>query len=655
MAVLRFLAVTLIALLLLSPFLQTFDQTVQDPVVVVAQDNSSSIRDAFTEEDSAAYQEEVRAFIEELDDKFTVEPLLYGSDITRGEEADFVESSTDIATMIDYVHRSYGDQNLAAIIVTSDGLYNQGKNPLYQSQKVNSPVYAIALGDTTPSVDLAIQQVLHNRISFLGDRFPIQVDIQANRLEGRRATVSIQRITGGNVQTLAQEALTIDRDNFFQTKEFVLDADQAGVNRYRVRVTGISGEEQYNNNIKDFYIEVIDGRLEVLVLGSAPHPDMAALKELISINQNYNVTVELAENFTEAIEDFDLVIFHQLPDGRTNIDPWLKAMESASIPSLFVLGEATSLTQFNTAQELLEITGGNSSPNEVQPLINGQFELFKIPDGLEQQLRSFAPLYAPFGEYATSAAASVYLYQKIGNVDTRYPLMLFGESKGIKTGIIAGEGIWKWRLVDFLQNGSHELTAELVNKAVQFVTVKDDKRKFRAEPSKSLYSDEETITFTAELYNQAYELINEPDAFLVIRDEADKEYSYTFSKTSDSYVIDVGRFAVGEYRYTAFTDYGGQRQSVNGKFNVQEIQLENYVTTADHSLLFALADKYGGDVYYPGSMASLAETLNSDESLKPVIYQSVGSQPLLNFKWVFFMLLLLLSAEWFMRRFFGGY
>ena len=94
---------------------------------------------------------------------------------------------------------------------------------------------------------------------------------------------------------------------------------------------------------------------------------------------------------------------------------------------------------------------------------------------------------------------------------------------------------------------------------------------------------------------------------------------------------------------------------MNGKFNVQEIQLENYVTTADHSLLYALSDKYGGRVYYPGSLATLGETLLNDESLKPVVYQSVGSQPLLNFKWVFFILLVLLSAEWFMRRFFGGY
>ena len=655
MSVLRFVSVTLISALLLSPFLQTYDQTIQDPVIVIAQDNSSSIKDAFEEGDSAAYSEEMSGLIGALEDRFTVETVLFGSEISQGAEANFSESSTDIASMLDHVQRTYGDQNLAGIIMTSDGLFNQGKNPLYQQQKVSAPVYAVALGDTTPSVDLAIQQVLHNRISFLGDRFPIQVDIQANRLNGRSATISVQRVTGGNTQTLAEESLTIDRANFFTTREFVLDADVAGINRYRIRVSGISGEEQYSNNIKDFYIEVIDGRLEVLVLGSSPHPDMAALKELIATNQNYNVSVQLAADFIDPIEEYDLVIFHQLPDERSNIAPWLTAMESNSIPALFVLGEGSSLSKFNGVQELLEITGTGSSPNEVQPLVNSQFELFVVRDDLQQQLRSFAPLYAPFGEYAASPAASVFLYQKIGNVDTRFPLMVFGESRGVKTGVIAGEGIWKWRLVDYLQNGSHDLTAELINKAVQFVTVKDDKRKFRAQPAKSLFSDEETITFTAELYNQSYELINGPDVFLVIRDDADKEYSYTFSKSTDSYVIDVGRFPVGEYRYTAFTDYGGQRQNVNGKFNVQEIQLESYVTTANHGLLYALSEKYGGEVIYPGALATLGQDLLADESLKPVVYQSVGSQPLLNFKWVFFLLLLLLGAEWFMRRFFGGY
>jgi len=655
MAVLRFGTVTLLAALLLSPFLKMYEQTVQEPVVIIAQDNSSSIGDFLAGEDSLAYVAAIDKLASDLSGKYTVERLKFGATIEESADVNFEDKVTDISQLLEYVGKQYGDQNLGAVILATDGLYNRGKNPLYLSQEMQAPLYTIALGDTTVKTDLLIQQVLHNRISFLGDKFPIQVDISAHKLAGRNATISIQRINGSKVTTLMQEAIKIDDDYFFETREFLLDADQAGVNRYRVRLSGISGEEQYANNLKDIYIEVIDGRLEILVLGSAPHPDLAALREIISTNENYNVTSDLFSDFDDKAEDFDLVILHQLPDSKHNITPLLATLDKANIPRMYIIGEGTALPRFNDVQDILSITGGTQNSNEVTALIDPQFQLFTIQENFENQIRTFAPLNAPFGEYSVNPAADIYLYQKIGNVDTRFPLMLFGESGGLKTGILAAEGIWKWRLYDYLQNGSHDLTNTLINKAIQYVTIKDDRRKFRSMPSKNLFNDDEQITFSAELYNQSYELINTPDAFLIIRDDDANEYSYTFNKTSHSYAISIGRFAVGEYRYTAFTDYGGKRLQINGKFSVKEIQLESYATTADHSTLYTLSAKYGGEVYYPASLDHLSEQLLSSNDLKPVIYQSVRNRPLLQIRWLFFGFLILLTGEWFMRRFLGGY
>lgn len=653
--ILRFVTVTLLSAMLLSPFLQMYEQTIQDPIVVIAQDNSTSAGDFANTEDSIAYLLALDQLETSLDEKYTVERLTFGASVEEGNDITFGDQVTDISELLEYTGQQYGDQNLGAVIIATDGLYNRGRNPLYMSQDISAPVYTIALGDTSAKTDLLIQQVLHNRISFLGDKFPVQVDISARELAGRKATISIQRISGGNASTLIQEEIQINSDHFFQTREFLLDANQAGVNKYRVRVSGISGEEQYSNNSKDFYIEVIDGRLEILVLGSAPHPDLAALREIISTNENYNATLSLVSDFKENVSLFDLVILHQLPDSRHQISNLLTTLKNARVPIMFIVGEGTSLPRFNDAQDILAIHGGTASSNEVTALVDKQFQLFTIQENFENQIRTFAPLNAPFGEYDMNPAASVYLYQKIGNVDTQFPLLLFGESSGLKTGVLAAEGIWKWRLFDFLQNGSHDLTNTLINKAIQYVTVKDDRRKFRAHPSKNLYNDDEEISFGAELYNQSYELVNVPDVFLIVRDDDGKEYSYTFNKTTHSFEIGIGRFAVGEYTYTAFTDYVGKRLNVNGKFSVREIQLESYVTTADHNLLYSLSSKYGGQVVYPSALNQLETQLLTSESLKPVIYQSVRNHPLLQLKWIFFVFLLLLGLEWFLRRYFGGY
>jgi hypothetical protein len=313
------------------------------------------------------------------------------------------------------------------------------------------------------------------------------------------------------------------------------------------------------------------------------------------------------------------------------------------------------LNRFNTAQPYLKIITAQKASNEVTAIVANNFQLFTIPEDLSLAISKFAPLQAPFGQYDLNPAAQVYLWQRIGKVETQFPLLVFGENGGVKTAILSAEGFWRWRLYDFMQHGTHELTHTLLSKIVQYVTVKDDKRRFRATPSANLFQDNEVISFDAEVYNQSFERVTAPDVFLEIKDAEGNTYNYTFSKTDDIYTLSIGKFPVGEYRYVAFTDYEGQRQQASGKFNVQATELESYVTTADHRLLQGLTAQYGGSVYYPQDLNTLTNALLADESIKPVLYQSVINQPLIHLRWIFFLFLLVLGVEWFVRRYLGGY
>lgn len=655
MSVLRFLSVTTISMLLLSPFLKLFNESTQNPVIVIGQDNSASIADAMSRDDSTAYVNALKDFREKLGDKYELQVVTVGESVHKKDTFSFNEPMTDLAQFLEYTTDQYGDQNLGAIILASDGLYNRGKNPLYVPRRTTAPVYTIALGDTTLKTDILISRVLHNRIAFLGDKFPVQVDIAANKLIGRNATVKIERIDGSQRNSVGQTTVRVEGDPWFRTEEFIIEAQQPGVLRYRASVSGVGGEEVYGNNSKDFYIEVIDGRVKILLLANSPHPDVSALHAVLQEHQNYTPTVAMINDFKGSIKDFDLVIFHQLPSARHDISAVITEMDALQKPRLFIVGEQTMLNRFNTTQPYLKIQAGQQSTNEVTALVESSFQLFTVPEDLNNQISKFAPLNAPFGQYTTDPSAQVYLWQRIGRVDTEFPLMLFGETGGVKTGIIAAEGFWRWRLHDFMQHGTHELTHALLSKTIQYVTVKDDKRRFRAAPTSNLFQDNEPITFDAELYNRSYERVTDPDVFLEVRDSEGNAYNYTFSKSGDYYTLSIGKFPVGEYRYTAFTDYDGQRQQVNGRFNVQAIELESYVTTADHRLLKSLADQYGGDIYYPQALNSLADSLLADERIKPVIYQSVVNEPIIHLRWIFLFFLVLLGLEWFMRRYLGGY
>lgn len=655
MSTLRFLSVTCISFLLLSPFLRLLRETVQNPVIVIGQDDSASLNDAMSSEDSTHYVAAVQRMRDALSEKYDVRMFTFGEATRQSDSVTFRQQVTDIADFLDHTYEALADQNTGAIILATDGLYNRGRNPLYLSQRLSAPLYSIALGDTTIKTDLLVSRVLHNTIAFLGDKFPVQVDVSASRLAGRTATLRIERIDGSERTLLEERTLRIDGENWFRTEEFLLEARHPGVTRYRAQLSSMPGEVLYSNNSKDFYIEVIDGRVRILVLGNSPHPDLAAFSAVLQEQQNSSADIVLFKDFKGNVKDYDMVILHQLPSAQHDIQPLLSQMDALQKPRLFVVGSQTLLNRFNAAQPYLRIASGQQAVNEVTAIIEPSFNLFKVANDMTAQISRFAPLAAPFGQYEVAPNAQVYLWQRIGRVETQFPLILFGETSGVKTCILAAEGFWRWRLHDYMQTGSHELTHGFMSKVFQYSTVKEDKRRFRAAPIKNLYMDRESIVFDAELYNRTYEQVNDPDVFLEVRDEEGNEFRYTFSRQLSAYTLSLGRFPVGEYRYTAYADYDGQRHQAGGRFSVQATELESYVTTADHRLLQSLASAYGGAVYYPGEMDALTQHILSHDRIKPVLYSSSINQPLIHMRWLFFAFLVLLGLEWFVRRYLGGY
>lgn len=653
LAALRWLATTLLAILLLSPVLKTSTTDIKKPVVVVAQDASESIASAIT--DTNAYKKNFETLIQNLGDKYEVHQYAFGERVREGAEFQFKDKLTNASDLMKNIYDLYSNQNLGAVIVATDGIYNEGSSPLYAAAKLNAPVYTVALGDTTPKKDLVIKRVFHNNIAYLGDKFTVQIDIAANNCTGSNTVLSVAKVdAAGNLSNSQAFPININKNDFFFTKEVILDASQPGIQRFRVSVSNINGEASTANNVKDIYIEVLDARTKILLLANSPHPDIAALNESISTNKNYTVTVANINDLKVNVGDFDLVVLHQVPSVANGADAVLNILNNKKIPRIFIIGGQSDVRKLNTLQNLMSISADPKSGNDVQATMNSSFNLFTLEDNMKQ-ISDFNPMTAPYGEFKEIGGGQVLMYQKIGKIDTRFPLIMLGESNGIKTGIIAAEGLWKWRLFDFAQHQNHDITEGLISKMIQYVSVKEDKRKFRAWTDKNVYRENEPINFGAELYNNSYELINDPDVSMVITNAENKQFSYTFNKTGRSYSLNAGILAVGNYSFKAFTNVGGQKLEAEGRFSVQPIQLELYETTADHSVLRALSNQFGGAMVYPPSMVSLADSIKARNQIKPVMYTTNKTQTAMNLKWIFFLIMGLLSIEWFARRYFGSY
>jgi hypothetical protein len=651
LAGLRFVSVTIICLLLLDPVMRASVTEKKVPIVVLAQDNSESVLQSMDPKEKADYQQKMDVLRKKLSSKFEVKEFSFGQEVKEGIDYSFKDKTTNISQLLEELYDMYSNQNLGTVILASDGIYNQGNNPVYMGAKLNVPIYSIALGDTIPKKDLVLRKVYNNQIAYLGDKFSIQLDIAAINCSAANSKLTV---TKGN-KILHESAVNIDNNDFFVSREIILDADQVGVQKYRVSLSSVNGEITAANNYKDIYVDVLDARQKILLLAESPHPDIAALRRMISSNKNYEVEVAYADKLKESVTKYDFVILHQLPSRRNPVKDVLNAINSKKIPHWYFVGTLTDYIAYNQAQSMLSINARLNQTNDVEAVLNTNFKSFTLHPKMGENIYKFPPVNAAFGDFKAKADAEVLLTQKIGTVSTGFPLLVLGEERGVRTAVMGAEGIWKWRIFDHMQRQNFDIFDDLIGKVIQYLGAKEDKRRFRAFASNNLYNETDKIIIDAELYNESFERINDPDAFLEISNEKGEKFPYTFNKVGNSYNINAGMFPAGVYKFEARTTQKGEVLKAGGQFTVQAIQLEIFETTANHALLNQLSTKSGGALVYPDNMDALLELINQKGVAKPLLFDTVKTHSLIHLKWIFFLILALLTGEWFLRRYFGGY
>ena len=651
MAFFRFLSVSLIAFLLLSPLLKIIIRHTEKPVIIFAQDNSQSI---LTGKDSLFYKNEYlsnsKELIDNLKNNYDVIYYSFGDKISGIIDSSFSSKQTNFSILFDELITRYSNRNVGAIIIASDGIFNKGLNPVYAAKKVSFPIYTIALGDTNTQKDIKITKVNYNRIAYLKNKFPLEIIINAEKCKSEKSKLII---TKGNEELFSQN-LNITGNDFIQTVLTQIEAKETGLQHYTIRLTNLKDEISFSNNVQEIFIDIIDSKQKILILANSPHPDIAAFKFAIEDKESYQVEDYLYNDFKKQVKGYNLVILHQLPSYKNSLSDLFFSINKEKIPLLFIIGAQTDLNTFNKLNTGLSIWSEKNSFNEALPIINKEFVLFSISTDLKKIIGKLPPLNSPFGRYKMLNSTNQLFNQKTGSVETQNPLILFNQNQDLKFGIIAGDGIWRWRLTDYFIEENHNAFNELVHKIIQYLSVKEDKSYFRVF-GKNDFPENENVEFNSEVYNESYELINHPEVEITIINDEGKKYPFVFSKTGNSYHLDAGTFPVGTYQYLAKTNFGNKAYKTNGEFIVSALNIETVNTIADHNLLFRLAKSKDGEMVYPLQMNDIYDLINDREDIKTIVYTQKRIEELINIKWVLILIIVLLTAEWFMRKRSGAY
>jgi hypothetical protein len=656
---LRFVALFAICFLLLSPLVKTISNSIQKPLIVIAADNSGSI---LITKDSAFYKsafpKKYESMIERISQKYETVIYSFGEKVRQNKTLGFDEKQTDLASMFNEIDAKFTNRNVGAMLVLSDGIYNRGSNPVYATQNLNFPVYTVALGDTNAQKDILISEVRLNKIAFLGNKFPIEVRAEIKELDGAKTKLEVIH----NKKTIFSKDIISKGKDYSETIDIELNAETIGIQHYTLKLSPVADEISTRNNTRDVVIDVVDSKQKVLILSLSPHPDVSAVRLALESNPNLEVVTTIIDKLTVNVKDFNAIILHQLPSVNNPATSLLSEIYKNGIPVLYILGSQTNLQSFNALKSGISITQQKRSFDDAQATVNKQFTLFEIDPALDFFLTDVPPLYVPFGRYQVGISSEVLFYQKVKGISTQLPLWMITSGMGDnsqKSAVILGEGIWRWRMYDFVQNSNHELFDGLMNKLVQYLTLQLKKENFVVN-AKRIFNENEWIVFSAEVYNQSFEPVDNAEVSIEITNQAGIKSKFRFEPGTDktkNYFVNVGNYAKGDYSYKAQATFGGKTFVKEGKFTVLPIDLEALNIRANHQLMAQLAALKNGKMFTPATMENFVGELDRLEAANEIVsinYTDKFMDDLINQKWLFVMLLLLVCTEWFLRKYWGS-
>lgn len=633
---LRFLVSFGILLLLINPKVSKIHHQIIKSPLVVAVDNSRSIRELEQNQIALSIAEKLTQN-SELQDKFDIQTYSFDSDSRLSDDFNFDGNQTRIDRLAKNTASIYKDKSFPTILL-SDGNQTQGSDYVYAFSHTNS-VYPIVLGDTISHFDLKINQLNANRYAFLKNKFPVEIFLAYQGTEAVEAEFSIQK----DNQILHQEVVRFSKENKSAIVEVLLDANQVGIQLLKAVISSAEKEKNTYNNTKNFAVEVIDQKTEVAIISDIGHPDLGVLKRAIESNEQNKVSI-LTTQTVVSITDYDVVILYQ---PTTLFQEVFNKIKNSQKNYFIITGKHTDFAFLNQQQEVFGFRSSNQKEDYLADYQSGFLSFAQEDIGFDD----FPPLENLYGNLELKQNTSTLLGARIRNISTEQPLLFFSEIEAQRIGVLLGEGIWRWRLNYFSKTESFEGFDLFINKIVQFLAL-NNKRKSLIVDHQNFYHSGEAIEITAQYFNKNYEFEENARLSVSVKNSVTNQTkSYDLLKSHNYYKVNLDGLEPGKYSFvvteiTSNTSYTGQLEVI-------DFDIEKQYTNADYQKLSLLANSSGGEVYFKEQIDKLITNLLQNENYRAIQKEQTQQLPLIDFWTLLGVIITLLALEWFIRKYNG--
>ncbi len=667
--ILRSLVLIITVFLFLQPVVQFLFQSYRTPTIALLFDNSSSMS---LEDRNGIRSDSVKYLLKTLNEKnikdsLSLRKYKFDEDIgtLNNDSLQFSGEQTDISQALKTILDSLIQYNIQAIVLISDGQFNQGMNPLKDAKMSPIPIYSVPVGDSLPSKDIKISSIHMDRIAYSGEQVSVKVSIMQNGYDKKNMMV---RLFEGKKQ-IAAKATDLPTSGFEKEVEFSFETKQSGEFRYVVEIDQLESELTKQNNRSSFLLNVMKSRMKVLLFSGQPTFDQQMLSYVLhqlpkiqskTFTENNNGT--FYESGFESIDtdSQDVYIFMGYPTERSNpayIETLYSSINRKKIPIFINLTSRSSLRKLDELAPLLPFTKesviipqGNVN---VSLTASGQLHpAVKVDDNPQKvlELWSDLPPVVGFGSRLKYADGTQILLQREGkNKNNNQPLILVANRQGVKSFILAATNVGNWHFQLQDTPDKERFFQDFIERSLRWLVNKEDLQRIQIFPDQKIYHLGERIQFSGQVYDEFYRRVKDAEVKITIQGK-DFQQSDLLTVNGGIYFYRAVGVPPGVFQYQMTATRGEQLiGKVQGKLIVEELALESREKRADYSLMQQIAMDSGGDIW---QVKKVVDRLNGLDIRKKLQIANIEYVVWTKSYWLFISIFLL-TVEWFLRKRWG--
>ena len=674
---LRVIGLLGVLFLIFEPILSISYEKKERPAIAVLIDTSASmaLKDVEVKRDSVLAAILKTPVFEELDNEFQLIYYQFSGTTekfmkTEIDSINYIGDATDIRHSLEYVRENLREENLAGIILLTDGAYNLGGNPVRYADEIGVPIYPIAVGSGLESRDMAILSVTVNRFAYLGIESPVQVRL---RNSGYPET--------GTVLSLKRNGLTIDSKNVnLASAPSVVDVslhftpEREGPQKYVLELASIEGEQTFLNNIKTVTVDVLKRKVKIMLISGSVSSDLGFLRRAIENNDNYDLTVIVEKtrgafylrnaDILPNISEFDVIVLLDYPQPQSSqaaLSKLLDGLNDHKIPIVAFIGNATSpalLKRFERFLPLRQFSIKTESLESVMPTIEGKdhpiINITFEEDELQWDWNLLPPVFTRIrgctlwpDAQILATISQLPMKKSVREKKSGTPAIIIRHFEGRPSVAVLAHGLWRWSLMLAGIGKSSEFYDYLINNLIRWSTRAGKSKCVLFSTNSESFRCDETVVLQAEVYDANYQPVENADVSITVKGTNNLWEIPLHSVGDGHYSGELNVNLPGDYSYQGRAMIGQRVLGVDeGSFSIGEYEAELLETKAQIGLLRMIAEKSEGEFFFSDSTMALKDRVRYS-TLK--IQRSIDVE-LWNRPFVLVIVLGALVFEWYIRK-----